>query len=312
MRAVLQSLFGEHPIIENILKYRELYKIISTYTKPLYNFAIKDKNSRISTSFIQTGTATGRLSSKEPNLQNIPIKSEIGRLVRKSFISKKGYSFLSLDYSQIELRFLAHFSEDRTLIDSFNSGEDIHLATSIKLFGETEAKEKRYIAKTINFGILYGMGALKLSQILKISRKEAKNIIESYFKLFPTIKEYFLEVNKNMIELGYVETIFKRKRMFDYENANGIQKSSFLRESINTVLQGSSADLIKLAMIEIDQYIESENLDAYILLQVHDELILEVKDDIVNELSKKLKYIMEHILELKVPLLSSCKISKEW
>lgn len=309
---VLQGLLGKHPIIEKILKYRELYKIISTYTKPLYIFGKKDKNSRISTSFIQTGTATGRLSSKEPNLQNIPVKSDIGGLVRKSFIPKDGYSFLSLDYSQIELRFLAHFSEDKILIDSFSNNEDIHLATAIKLFGKNDAKEKRYIAKTVNFGILYGMGSVKLSQKLNIPKEEAKDIISNYFKSFPTIKDYFSRVNQDMIELGYVETIFKRKRIFDYENANGLQKSSFLRESINTVLQGSSADLIKLAMIEVDRYIESEKLDAYMLLQVHDELILEVKDDIVDNLSKKLKYIMENILELKIPLSSSSKISKKW
>jgi DNA polymerase-1 len=310
--AVLKSLLHTHEIIPKILEYREYQKILSTYVLPLLKLAKADKNSRIYTSFGQTGTATGRLSSRDPNLQNIPVRSAIGRSVRDAFVAKEGYKFLSIDYSQIELRLLAHFSQDTALLEAFNNGVDIHLATSTILFGEAQAKEKRSFAKSVNFGLLYGMGPTKLSEELDISTTEAKEIISNYFASFPTVKNFLESIQERVKIDGYVETILKRRRIFDYESANGMQKSAFMRESVNTVFQGSAADLIKLSMNAIDSMIKEENLDAFMLLQIHDELIFEVKEDKVEELSKRFSYTMENILLLDVPLECSISIGDSW
>jgi len=310
--AVLSSLVGEHPIIEKILQYREYQKILSTYVEPLLKLAKADSNSRIYTSFVQTGTATGRLSSRDPNLQNIPVRSALGRSVREAFVSKEGYKLVSIDYSQIELRLLAHFSKDAALLDAFNNDVDIHLATSIKLFGEEEAKEKRNFAKSVNFGLLYGMGPKKLSDELGITSGEAKEIIANYFASFPTVKSFLEGIQERVKIDGYVETILKRRRMFDYESANGMQKAAFMRESVNTVFQGSAADLIKLSMNEIDMMIREENLDADMLLQIHDELIFEVKEEKVEEISKRFVHTMENVLELDVPLECSVSVGDSW
>jgi len=310
--AVLQSLKGEHPVIEKILSYREYQKILSTYVDPLLKLAKKDENSRIYTSFVQTGTATGRLSSRDPNLQNIPVRSALGRSVREAFIAKEGYKLVSIDYSQIELRLLAHFSKDAALLKAFNEGVDIHLATSTILFGEEKAKEKRNFAKSVNFGLLYGMGPKKLSDELGISSSEAKEIIANYFASFPTVKNFLESIQERVKIDGYVETILKRRRIFDYEAANGMQKAAYMRESVNTVFQGSAADLIKLSMNQIDSMIKEEALDAFMLLQIHDELIFEVKEEKVEEIAKHFIYVMENILELEVPLECSVSVGDSW
>jgi len=310
--AVLSGLIDEHPVIEKILEYRSYQKILSTYVEPLLKLANADDKSRIYTSFGQTGTATGRLSSRDPNLQNIPVRSALGRSVREAFIAKEGYKLVSIDYSQIELRLLAHFSKDAALLDAFNNGVDIHLATSIKLFGEEEAKEKRSYAKSVNFGLLYGMGPKKLSDELGIKSTEAKEIIANYFAAFPTVKNYLEGIQERMKIDGYVETILKRRRIFDYEAANGMQKAAFMRESVNTVFQGSAADLIKLSMNQIDAMIDDEKLDAFMLLQIHDELIFEVKEEKVDELSKRFVHTMENVLELDVPLECSVSVGDSW
>ena len=310
--AVLTGLKGEHPVIEKILEYREYQKILSTYVDPLLKLAQVDEHSRIYTSFGQTGTATGRLSSRDPNLQNIPVRSALGRSVREAFVAKEGYNLMSIDYYHIELRLLAHFSKDAALMDAFNNGVDIHLATSIKLFGEEEAKEKRGYAKSVNFGLLYGMGPKKLSDELGIKATEAKEIIANYFAAFPTVKNYLEGIQERMKIDGYVETILKRRRIFDYEAANGMQKAAFMRESVNTVFQGSAADLIKLSMNQIDSMIDDEGLDAFMLLQIHDELIFEVKEEKVEELSKRFVHTMENVLELDVPLECSVSVGDSW
>lgn len=310
--AVLSSLAGEHPIIDKILAYREYQKILSTYVEPLLKLANADENSRIYTSFLQTGTATGRLSSRDPNLQNIPVRSALGRSVREAFVAKEGYKLVSIDYSQIELRLLAHFSKDAALLDAFNKGVDIHLATAIKLFGEEEAQAKRNLAKSVNFGLLYGMGPKKLSDDVGISPAEAKEIIANYFASFPTVKNYLEGIQERVKIDGYVETLLKRRRIFDYENANGMQKAAFMRESVNTVFQGSAADLIKLSMNQIDTMIREENLDAFMLLQIHDELIFEVKEEKVEEISKRFVYTMENVVELEVPLECSVSVGDSW
>ena len=310
--SVLSSLIDAHEIIPELLKYREVYKLFSTYVEPLLKLSVKDKNSRIHTSFIQTGTATGRLSSKNPNLQNIPARSELGLKIRKSFVASDGKKLIGIDYSQIELRLLAHFSQDEVLVDAFKHDKDIHRQTAVALFGEDEADAKRGIAKTVNFGLLYGMGAKKLSVTLGITTKEAKDIIEKYFESFPTVRRFFRSIVDLSKEDGYVETLLKRRRYFDYENAKPMFKAAYERESVNTVFQGSASDLIKLSMIEINKVIKVENLEAKMLLQIHDELIFEVTEDKAEELGSKFQSIMENIMELNVPLKASMNIGHNW
>ena len=310
--AVLRSLKDEHPIIGKILTYRENQKMLSTYVNPLLKLAKKDPRSRIYTSFVQTGTATGRLSSKDPNLQNIPVRSALGRSVREAFVAKEGYKLVSIDYSQIELRLLAHFSGDKALMEAFEKGEDIHMTTAVKLFGEAEARAKRNFAKSINFGLLYGMGSRKLSDELGVTTAEAKEIIQNYFATFPTVKNFLEGIQEAVKEQGYVETILGRRRIFDYESANGMQKAAFMRESVNTVFQGSAADLIKLSMLDIDRMIIEEHLDASMLLQIHDELIFEIAEEKSSEISQRFVHTMENIFELKVPLECSVSIGESW
>ena len=310
--AVLRSLKDDHPVIGKLLAYRENQKMLSTYVDPLLKLSKKDPQSRIYTSFLQTGTATGRLSSKDPNLQNIPVRSALGRSVREAFVAKEGYRLVSIDYSQIELRLLAHFSGDKALMEAFEKGEDIHMTTALKLFGEAEAKAKRNFAKSINFGLLYGMGSRKLADELGITTAEAKEIIQNYFASFPTVKHFLESIQESVKEQGYVETILGRRRMFDYDNANGMQKAAFMRESVNTVFQGSAADLIKLSMLDIDRMIIEEEMDAAMLLQIHDELIFEIREEKVAEISERFAYTMAHIMELNVPLECSVSEGMSW
>ncbi|BAF70297.1 DNA polymerase I [Nitratiruptor sp. SB155-2] len=308
----LQALKDKHPIIPLLLEYRELYKLKSTYIDPLINYAKRDPKHRIYTSFIQTGTATGRLASKNPNLQNIPIKTELGRKIRYGFIAGEGRLLIGIDYSQIELRLLAHFSKDPALLEAFQKGRDIHMETAIKLFGKEHAKEKRNIAKSINFGLIYGMGSRKLAETLGISTKEAKAIIESYFASFPTVKSYLESVENFAKTHGYVETLLKRRRYFDFAHASGAQLAAYLREATNTVFQGSAADLIKMAMNKIKNVIDEKQLEAKILLQIHDELIFEVQENQAQELAEEFKQIMQTIHPLNVPIECSVQIARNW
>jgi len=308
---VLHKLFDAHEIIPLLLKYREAFKLQSTYIEPLLELGLKNPQNRIYTSFLQTGTATGRLSSKNPNLQNIPVRTEAGAQIRAAFIPKEGYKLVGIDYSQIELRLLAYFSEDKALVDAFNSGEDIHYQTSVKIFGEEQAKEKRSIAKSINFGLLYGMGSKKLADTLGITTKEAKTYIESYFEAFISVKDYLKSIEEYAFKNGYVETLLKRKRLFDFDAANGMQKAAYLRESVNTLFQGSAADLIKLSMIEIHKKYKN-NDKVNMLLQIHDELIFEIEEDEVEKITKDLEKIMENIFTLNIPLKVSSSIGNSW
>ncbi|MDD5119598.1 MAG: DNA polymerase I, partial [Sulfuricurvum sp.] len=252
---VLEGLKDEHPVIPMLLQYREYHKLYSTYIEPLIALAQNDPSSRIYTSFVQTGTATGRLSSKNPNLQNIPVKTALGMRIREAFVAPKGKKLIGIDYSQIELRLLAHFSNDTVLVNAFNEGHDIHMQTAIALFGEEDAPRKRNIAKTVNFGLLYGMGQKKLSDTLGITTKEAKEIIERYFETFPSVKGYFSGIVEQAKEMGYVETLLHRRRYFDFGSATPMLKAAYERESVNTVFQGSASDLIKLSMNKIDAMI---------------------------------------------------------
>ncbi|HEF3114975.1 TPA: DNA polymerase I [Campylobacter jejuni] len=305
---VLNILLDKHPVIAKILDYRELAKLYSTYCEPLLKLALKDKNSRIHSSFLQTGTATGRLSSKDPNLQNIPAHGQYAKDYKSCFVAKDGFSFISLDYSQIELRILAHFSEDEKLLNAFANDEDIHARTAIMIFGESNY-ETRSVAKSINFGLIYGMGYKTLSQNLKIEANLAKSYIEKYFENFTSIKKYFETVKNEAKQNGFITTLSGRKRYFDFENAKPMQIAMYERESINSILQGSAADVIKLAMLEINKEL---NEDKKLILQIHDELIFEVKDDLCENFVKKTRDIMENIVKLKVKLKTSSSIAKNW
>lgn len=307
----LTKLYDKHEIVPLIQEYRELFKLHSTYILPLLKLALEEKDKRIHTSFLQTGTSTGRLASKNPNLQNIPTKTELGKQIREGFIAEDGFLLVGLDYSQIELRLLAHFSEDPTLIKAFNEDKDIHLETASKIFGEENAKEKRSLAKSVNFGLLYGMGSKKLSETVGISVSEAKTVIENYFKTFSSVKNYFGKIKSDIKNTGFVPTLLGRRRYFDYSNANAMQLAMFEREAVNSKFQGSAADLVKLAMNKIDNKYKN-NPNVKMLLQIHDELVFEIKEEIVEEIANDLQNIMENIYKLKIPLKCSRSIAKNW
>jgi len=308
----LQKMIDAHPVIEKILDYREVFKLKSTYIEPMLELSAKNEAHKIYTSFLQTGTATGRLSSKNPNLQNIPTKTESGRQIRYAFVPTDKKVFIGLDYSQIELRLLAHFSADETLVNAFLQGRDIHLETAQKIFGENAAKENRNKAKTINFGLLYGMGSQKLADSLSISTKEAKELIESYFASFPTVKNFLETIRVSAKETGFVETLMGRKRFFEFTNAGARDEAMYLREAVNTVFQGSAADIIKLAMLHINKTIENENLNTKMILQIHDELIFEADEKDAKEFAQKFSDIMNTVVKLRVPLKTSINYGTNW
>ncbi|WQS34279.1 DNA polymerase I [Helicobacter pylori] len=307
----LLKILDKHPSIALILEYRELNKLFNTYTTPLLR--LKDKDDKIHTTFIQTGTATGRLSSHSPNLQNIPVRSPKGLLIRKGFIaSSKEYCLLGVDYSQIELRLLAHFSQDKDLMDAFLKGRDIHLETSKALFGEDLAKEKRSIAKSINFGLVYGMGSKKLSETLNIPLNEAKSYIEAYFKRFPSIKDYLNRMKEEILKTSKAFTLLGRYRVFDFAGANDYIKGNYLREGVNAIFQGSASDLLKLGMLKVSERFKN-NPSVRLLLQVHDELIFEIEEKNALELQQEIQRILnDEVYPLRVPLETSAFMAKRW
>ncbi|WP_120970101.1 DNA polymerase I [Helicobacter pylori] len=307
----LLKILDKHPSIALILEYRELNKLFNTYTAPLLR--LKDKDDKIHTTFIQTGTATGRLSSHSPNLQNIPVRSPKGLLIRKGFIaSSKEYCLLGVDYSQIELRLLAHFSQDKDLMEAFLKGRDIHLETSKALFGGDLAKEKRSIAKSINFGLVYGMGSKKLSETLNISLNEAKSYIEAYFKRFPSIKDYLNRMKEEILKTSKAFTLLGRYRVFDFTGANDYVKGNYLREGVNAIFQGSASDLLKLGMLKVSERFKN-NPSVRLLLQVHDELIFEIEEKNALELQQEIQRILNHeVYPLRVPLETSAFVANRW
>ncbi len=307
----LLKILDKHPSIALILEYRELNKLFNTYTTPLLR--LKDKDDKIHTTFIQTGTATGRLSSHSPNLQNIPVRSPKGLLIRKGFIaSSKEYCLLGVDYSQIELRLLAHFSQDKDLMDAFLKGRDIHLETSKALFGEDLAKEKRSIAKSINFGLVYGMGSKKLSETLNIPLNEAKSYIEAYFKRFPSIKDYLNRMKEEILKTSKAFTLLGRYRVFDFTGVNDYVKGNYLREGVNAIFQGSASDLLKLGMLKVSERFKN-NPSVRLLLQVHDELIFEIEEKNALELQQEIQRILnDEVYPLRVPLETSAFVANRW
>ena len=304
------------PVVGLILEYRAVKKLISTYADALPNL-ISPLDGKVHTTFNQALTATGRLSSNNPNLQNIPIRTERGREIRKAFVPSNPQGFiLSADYSQIELRLMAHMSCDPHFLEAFRNGADIHTATAAKIFGvapEQVSKEERSRAKVANFGIIYGISAFGLSQRMGLSRKDSKEFIETYFATYPGIKEYMEKTIAQGREQGYVETIFGRKRYLpDINSRNANLRSFNERNAINAPLQGSAADIIKIAMINLHRRMQEMRLKSRLILQVHDELVLDVVPEELELLSGLVKETMESVVELKVPLIAECGYGKNW
>ena len=311
----LQSIEDQHSIVKEILAYRFYSKLKSTYLDSLPEL-INVNSNRVHTSYNQTGTSTGRLSSSNPNLQNIPIKTDEGKQIRESFSSPKDDSvIISADYSQIELRLLAHFSSDPTMLKSYKNNEDIHLNTASEIFEVPINKitsQQRSLAKTINFGIIYGIGPKRLSLQIDSDIKTAKEYIEKYFSRYSRVKNYFEDTISYTRENGYIETILNRKRYLkDINSKNFILRSANERAAINTPIQGSAADVIKLAMININQDKELKNY-AKLVIQVHDELVFECKKDKVDYVSKKVKNYMENSIKIKVPLKVDINKGQSW
>jgi DNA polymerase-1 len=312
--AVLEELAREDPVPALILRHRTLAKLKSTYIDTLPEQA--DKESRLHTHFVQTGTATGRLSSREPNLQNIPIRDEEGRRIREAFIAGPGQVLISADYSQIELVVLTHLSGDENLIAAFKEGKDVHARTAALVFGipEEEVKpDQRRIAKTINFGVMYGMSAFRLSNELGISRTEAASFIDAYFKTYSGIRRFIDSLIKKTEETGYASTIFGRRRYIQAINSrNKTEKNAADRVAVNTPSQGSAADIVKNAMIKLDRALVERQSPARLLLQVHDELILECPREDAPAAAKLVREVMENAVTLKIPLRVSVETGKRW
>ena len=312
---VLEKLRNKHPIVGKILEYRGLKKLLSTYIDAL-PLMVNPKTGKVHTSFNQTVAATGRLSSTNPNLQNIPVRDELGREIRKAFIPDDGELFLSVDYSQIELRIMAHLSSDANMLEAFNSGNDIHAATAAKIFKVAIAdvtSDMRRKAKTANFGIIYGISTFGLAERLNIPRGEAKELIDGYFETYPEVKKYMDDAIQAAKEHGYVETIYGRKRFLnDINSQNSVVRGYAERNAINAPIQGSAADIIKLAMVHIQQRIEKEKLKVKMTMQVHDELNFTVPKDEIDAVKKLVVAEMQNVIKLKVPLIADCGIGENW
>ena len=309
----LGKIRGEHKIVGKIEEYREIFKLKTTYldTLPL----LVDEQSRIHAKFNQAVTSTGRLSSSDPNLQNIPIRTDLGQLLRVAFEAEKDFSLVSADYSQIDLRAVAHVSGDKKLIELFWAGEDIHRATAMEINRVTASKvteKMRSAAKALNFGIIYGMGVFGFSSSAGISREDAKKFIDAYFEKFTGVAEYIRLTKEEAKKNGYVETEMGRRRYVPEINSPNFQVAATgERMAINMPIQGMSADIVKLAMIKVFEEYE-KNPDVKMILQVHDEIILEVKDESVQEVARRVKEIMERVYTLKVPLVVDVKIGDNW
>ncbi len=312
---VLQELADNHPLPKLLLEHRMLSKLKSTYVDKLPSL-INSKTNRVHTSYHQAVAITGRLSSSDPNLQNIPIRTEEGRRVRQAFVAEKGYQILAADYSQIELRIMAHLSNDERLCEAFAKGEDIHRATAAEVFGlkldEVEAEQRR-AAKAINFGLIYGMSAFGLAKQLGISRTEAQQYVSLYFERYPGVKKYMDSIREKAREQGYVETLFGRRLYLPDINNKNVQRRQYAeRTAINAPMQGTAADIIKRAMIIIDDYLQDKKTDCKMIMQVHDELVFEVKEKSVDTIKKNVVEQMETAAELSIPLVVDAAIGANW
>jgi DNA polymerase-1 len=313
---VLESMKGDHAVVDLVLEYRELSKLKSTYVDAL-PLQVNPQTGRVHTSYNQAGSVTGRIASSDPNLQNIPIRTDLGRKVRKAFIAQPGYVLLAVDYSQVELRIVAHMSDDRTMLSAFQSGQDIHAATAAAIFDvpiEQVSKEQRDRAKGVNFGLIYGMSAFGLSRYTDITLAEAEDFVKAYFEQFPGVKNYLNGMRAQAAEVGYVETLLGRRRYFrglkNQTNRNIRNREE--REAINAPIQGTAADIMKLAMLAVPGALEKANLSAKMLLQVHDELVLECPIAELDATAELVREIMENAYSLKIPLLADARSGPNW
>ena len=313
--AVLQELAAEYDLPRLILEYRSMRKLRSTYTEKL-PLMINPATGRVHTSYHQAVAATGRLSSSDPNLQNIPIRKKEGRRIRQAFIADKGFLMVSADYSQVELRIMAHLSGDKGLLKAFSEGADVHKATASEVFATTLEEvtdDQRRAAKAINFGLIYGMSAFGLAQQLNIERADAQEYIDLYFDRYPGVKAYMDETRKLAHEQGYVETVFGRRLYLpEINSGNGMRRQYAERTAINAPMQGTAADLIKMAMLSVDKWIESEAPDVRMIMQVHDELIFEIPEKQVEAASESIRSLMNNVAKLRVPLLVDVGVGNNW
>jgi DNA polymerase-1 len=312
---VLQELALDYPLPKLLIEQRGLSKLKSTYTDKLPQM-INPATGRIHTSYHQAVTATGRLSSSEPNLQNIPVRTLEGRRIRNAFVAPEGYKIIAADYSQIELRIMAHLSGDEGLLNAFRHGEDIHKATAAEVFGITVDKvtaDQRRSAKAINFGLIYGMSAFGLARQLGIGNKEAGTYIEHYFATYPGVQRYMDETRAQARDQGYVETLFGRRLYLpEINDRNPMKRQAAERTAINAPMQGTAADIIKRAMIAVDNWLEQGQMDARMIMQVHDELVFEVRESEVDNFIAQVKPLMEDAAELAVPLLVEAGVGDNW
>jgi DNA polymerase-1 len=313
---VLEDLRGKHPVVDWILEHRELSKIKSTYVEAL-PAAVDSKTGRVHTSYSQTGAVTGRLSSSNPNLQNIPIRTEEGRKVRNGFIAEKGNALLSVDYSQIELRIVAHMAGDESMLAAFRAGEDIHSTTAAAVYGvekEAVTKDMRRHAKAINFGLIYGMSAFGLKNSTDLTLAEAENFVKAYFQKFPGVKKYLDGIRKLAAEQGYVETLLGRRRYFPalQSKSNMQMKNREEREAINAPIQGTAADIMKIAMLKIPSALRDAGLKGKMLLQVHDELVLECPREEIERTAQVVQETMANAYPMSIPLSTEARSGPSW
>jgi len=313
---VLEQLQGSHPVVDLILEYRELSKLQSTYVMAL-PLQVNPRTGRVHTSYSQTGSVTGRLASINPNLQNIPTRTEIGKKVRCGFVASPGYTLLSIDYSQIELRIVAHMSGDEAMLAAFRAGQDIHATTAAAVYGlplsEVTSQQRRH-AKAINFGLMYGMSPFGLSRSTGLTLAESENFVKAYFNQFPRVKKYLDEIRLIAAKQGFVETLLGRRRYFpNLATATNMNvRNREEREAINAPIQGTAADILKLAMIRLPNALQKANLNAKLMLQVHDELLLECPKDELNETVAIVKSVMENAYKLSIPLSTEAKSGRDW
>ena len=312
---VLVELALDYPLPKLILEHRGMSKLKSTYTDKLPE-RIDSNTGRVHTSYHQAVASTGRLSSSDPNLQNIPIRSKEGRRIRQAFIAPKDHQIVAADYSQIELRIMAHLSSDEGLLKAFAAGEDIHRATAAEVFGvavDQVSNDQRRSAKAINFGLIYGMSAFGLGRQLGIPRRDAQEYVDLYFQRYPGVKDFMDSTRESAREKGYVETVFGRRLYLpEINHSNGMRRQYAERTAINAPMQGTAADIIKLAMIEVDQWIEKSSLDITLIMQVHDELVFEIHKDIVDEAKPEISRLMTQVAELQVPLIVDIGVGRNW
>jgi DNA polymerase-1 len=312
---VLEAMRGQHEVIDLILEQRQLTKLKSTYVDALPQL-VNPGTGRIHTSFNQTGAVTGRISSSNPNLQNIPIRNELGREVRRAFVAEAGWKLIAADYSQVELRIMAHIAQDPGLLGAFELGQDIHAATAAAVLGtplENVTKEQRYVAKRVNFGLSYGQSAFGLAQQTGMTQAEAGQFIQTYFEKYPGVRRYIDQTKRQAARQGYVETLLGRRRYFpNLAKMRGPERGRAEREAINMPIQGTAADIIKIAMIRLHQVLRDHKLRARMLLQVHDELVLEAPDEEIDTVIPLVREVMCGAFELAAPLKVDVEVGQNW